>query len=165
MRFLRPCRGRVLMALAVILPAGPGAFAGDVTGLWLTDDGEGVVEITPCGELLCGRIVWLKEPYDEKGQPIRDVNNPTPAERDRLLCGAQIIQDLKHQDDDSWDGGYVYDPEEGKSYRVMLKAAGDDRLEVRGYIGIKSIGETRIWTRGAHGLHRCVPETALGPVR
>ena len=157
--------GAVLAVTACLSAGAAAAPAADVTGLWLTDDGEGVVEIVPCGELRCGRIVWLKEPLDEKGRPIRDVNNPSPAERQRPLCGAQIIDGLVRQDDDSWDDGHIYDPEEGKTYSVILKTDGDGRLEVRGYMGIHSIGETLIWTRSAPDLKRCFVEGTSVPTR
>ena len=45
----------------------------------------------------------------------------------------------------------------------MLRADNKDRLEVRGYIGIKSFGETVVWTRGAPQLKRCQPEAAPKP--
>jgi uncharacterized protein (DUF2147 family) len=139
-----------------------GAEALEVSGLWMTEDGEGAVEIEPCGEARCGHIVWLKEPFDAAGQPIRDVNNPSPSERQRPLCGAEIISGLRPQDDGSWDDGSIYDPEEGKSYSLMIKADGNDRLKLRGYIGIRAAGETVIWTRGAEHLGRCQPVESTG---
>ena len=143
--------GIALTVLTLIsVPVGS-ASALDVTGLWMNDDGEGAVEIEPCGDKRCGRIVWLKEPLDE--------NNPDLAARKRPLCGAQILVGLMRQDDGSWDGGSIYDPEEGKNYNVMMKPSGDNRLEVTGYMGLKLLGKTVTWTRGEAHLKRCQPET------
>jgi uncharacterized protein (DUF2147 family) len=150
-----------IMLAALALSPTPAAAARDVTGVWVTDDGEGAVDIQPCGEQLCGRIVWLKDPVDSKGQPQRDSNNPNPAARQRLLCGAPILEGLKRQSDDSWDGGSIYDPEEGKTYKVTLKLDDQQRLQVTGYIGYKWLGETVVWTRGDAHLGRC--EAAAKP--
>ena len=122
------------------------AAPSDITGAWMTDDGQAVIEVNACGDLRCGRIVWLKTPLDAKGRPLHDANNPNPAERQRLICGIQIVDGLKLQRDGSWDAGRIYDPEEGKSYDAMMKASGS-RLEVTGYIGLKLMGETVVWTR------------------
>jgi len=122
------------------------AAPSDITGAWMTDDGQAVIEVNACGDLRCGRIVWLKTPLDAKGRPLHDANNPNPAERQRPICGIQIVDGLKLQRDGSWDAGRIYDPEEGKSYDAMMKASGS-RLEVTGYIGLKMMGETVVWTR------------------
>lgn len=146
-----------LIAMAVMSAPASSAFALDVTGLWMTDDGEGAVQIDACGSMRCGRIVWLKDPLDDHGKPQRDVNNPSPEARQRPICGAQILSGLTRQDDESWDGGQIYDPEEGKSYKVMLKPSANGRLEVTGYVGLKLLGKTVIWTRSDH-LKPCVSE-------
>ena len=158
--------GVVAMAFLIMLLLNPSAASAasavqprDVTGVWVTDDGEGAVEIERCGDKRCGHLVWLKTPVDDAGRPLHDANNPDPASRQRPVCGIEIIKDVTLQRDGSWDGGSIYDPDEGKSYNVMLKAASNDRLEVRGYLGIKSLGETMIWTRAPEQLKRCQPGT------
>lgn len=153
-----------MVALTPLLLMPPAAEAAtpakDVTGVWITDDGEGAVEVESCGaDKRCGRLVWLKTPLDKAGRPLHDANNPDPAARQRPVCGIEILKDLMRQSDGSWDGGSVYDPEEGKVYNVMLKAQGNDRLEVRGYIGIRSFGESVTWTRAPAQLKRCQPAT------
>ncbi len=146
------------MALASLLSISSAAEAKDVTGVWLSDDGEGAVEIQPCGDKRCGRLIWLKTPLDDAGRPLVDANNPDPTARKRPVCGIDIIKDAALQSDGSWDGGSVYDPEEGKIYSVMLKAKGNDSLEVTGYLGIKALGETMVWTRAPAQLKRCQPD-------
>jgi uncharacterized protein (DUF2147 family) len=153
------------LALLTVALCAPAAAAPDVTGIWITDDGEGAVEILPCGEQRCGRIIWLKDPVDDAGQPVRDSKNPSPTERRRPLCGAPIIAGLKRQSDDSWDEGSIYDPEEGKSYRLMLKLEGQQRLQVTGYIGLKALGETVVWIRGDAHLRHCDAEARSGSSR
>ena len=53
---------RALVASAAVLAASvAGAAAGDAQGIWLRDSGASKVRIAPCGEALCGAIIWLKE--------------------------------------------------------------------------------------------------------
>jgi uncharacterized protein (DUF2147 family) len=158
------------IALATVLPvpsAAPAATppAKDVIGIWVNDDGEGAVAIEPCGDKdkRCGRIIWLKTPLDKAGHPLHDANNPDPAARQRPICGIEVLKDLVLQRDGSWDDGSVYDPEEGKVYSVMLRTQNDDRLEVRGYIGLKALGESVIWTRAPAQLKPCLPATTSKP--
>lgn len=141
---------------ALSIPA-TSASAGDLAGVWMTDDGEGAVEFGPCGaNARCGRIVWMKKPLGDDGKPQLDVNNPNAAARDKPVCGAQIFRNLQPQADGSWDNGTVYDPEEGKTYSVAVTVKADGKLEVTGYLGTKMLGETRVWGRGQGILTKCV---------
>jgi uncharacterized protein (DUF2147 family) len=128
----------------------------ELAGIWYDDTGNGAIEIQPCGDRLCGRIVWLKNPTDKAGQPVTDKLNPEPAQRQRPVCGIQVIGDLKPQRNGAWDEGWIYDPKEGKSYDVQLTLRARDRLQVMGYIGTKFLSETFIWTRAPAELKRCV---------
>lgn len=134
----------------------PAPAAPTFVGIWYDDTGEGAVEILPCGEHLCGRIVWLKNPLDNKtGRPHIDDLNPQSARRNRPICGLQIIGDLKLQSSGSWDAGWIYDPKVGKSYDVEIKLRSPDRLIVTGYLGTKFLSESYTWTRAPANLKRC----------
>ena len=136
----------------------PGFAVGpaELTGIWVTDDGLGAVEFAACGgSMRCGHIVWIKDPLDKDGHPIRDTKNPDPVAREKPLCGAEIVKNLKHQDDGSWDEGTVYDPGEGKSYSVAIKVLPDGNLEVTGYMGTKLLSETMIWPHSPANLTKC----------
>ena len=124
-------------------------------GVWYDDTGQGAVEILPCGEKLCGRIFWLKEPAADNGQPLTDGLNPDPRLRQRSICGLQVIGDLKLQSNGAWDTGWIYDPKEGKSYDVEIRLRAPDRLQVKGYLGVKFLSETFHWQRAPTELPRC----------
>lgn len=126
-----------------------------VTGIWIDDTGQGAVEIAMCGDRLCGRVVWLKAPADRTGKPIVDANNPDPARRKQPVCGLPVLGDLVRQRDGSWDGGWIYDPKEGKSYDVEVKLLAPDRLQVMGYMKLKFLSETLQWTRAPQQIDRC----------
>ncbi|MFM9942515.1 MAG: DUF2147 domain-containing protein [Hyphomicrobiaceae bacterium] len=127
-------------APAPAVPPGP-------TGLWIDHTGRGVIEIAACGPKLCGRIVWMKQPNDAQGRPLRDGLNPDKAQRVRAVCGLQVIGGLERQRDGSWDNGWIYDPEQGESFDVEIRLQGPDRLQVKGYKGLKFLNETFQWTR------------------
>ena len=136
------------VATSVVLAASAGAApAGDIATTWLTHDGQGVVEIAPCGGKLCGRIVWLKTPTDDKGAALTDQNNPSQKLRKRPICGLAVLSGLEPDRSGGWDGGKIYDPQEGDTYDAALKLAGPDKLTVTGYLGVKALGQTFTWKR------------------
>ena len=125
-------------ALAVIgLGTAPGVAASEPTGLWYDQTGRGAVEITKCGANLCGRLVWLK-----------DATN-------KSACGTQIIGNVKPVAGGSYDGGWIYDPEDDARYSVEITPIGADKLKVMGYQGSKFLSETMIWRRAPADLKRC----------
>ena len=120
--------------------------ADTILGQWFTDGDESVVEIYRCGDLYCGKIVWLQEPTKEDGTEKVDKNNPDESKRDRKIIGLDIVRDFKYNGKSTWGGGKIYDPDNGKSYSCNAKLKGD-KLNIRGFIGISLFGRTTIWTR------------------
>ena len=139
----------ILLTATTAFGAGPS----DVLGIWRTERDESKVEIFRCGEKLCGKIVWLKNPkYTDStegriGTPIIDRKNPDPALRSRPLIGLQIMAGFTEQGGNTWGNGTVYDPKSGKTYRGKIHLASPDRLELRGYVGISLLGRTSVWRR------------------
>lgn len=46
--------------------------ADKIIGLWQTGSGKGRVQITKYGNKFSGKIVWLRDPNDAKGNPKLD---------------------------------------------------------------------------------------------
>jgi uncharacterized protein (DUF2147 family) len=126
-----------------------------IPGVWIDDKGDGAIEIGPCGEKLCGRIVWVKDPNDDKGKPLVDHFNPEAGKRKRPICGLPVIGGLKKQANGSWDEGWIYDPKDGKSYDLEVTQKGTDKLQIKGYLGMKFMSETFIWTRAPASQVKC----------
>ena len=123
-------------------------------GKWSTEDGDAQIEIFPCEGKFCGKIVWLKEPNfpenDSKGmggKPKVDRENPDPSKRDRPLLGMNLFWGFTPSGENLWEGGFIYNPRDGKIYKCKLALESPDRLKVRGFIGLSLIGKTNIWTR------------------
>lgn len=92
------------------------AKARPILGKWLTENGEAVVEIAPCGKALCGRVL--------------KVLKPKPGER--TTQGAVILTELT--DAGSIWKGKIMDPRSGKIYAAKLAANPDGTLKVEGCV-------------------------------
>jgi sterol desaturase/sphingolipid hydroxylase (fatty acid hydroxylase superfamily) len=115
-------------AVIVALALGAGAIAGDAQAQtpprthddWATRGLGGVVSLAPCASnqaLLCGRLRWVWD----------------PAEVQRGAVGSLILRDFAF-DGQAWRGGMVLDPEDGRTYRGVIRLDGDV-LRLRGCAG------------------------------
>jgi uncharacterized protein (DUF2147 family) len=116
-------------ALALTLPA---HAAAPVTGRWVTQSKDGVVEIYQCGANLCGKLAkFLVPPPNGAGQ--KDVNNPDKNLRSRTLLGMNILTGFREVGNE-WKG-QIYDPKSGKTYRSVVYKGKSGNLVVKGCIG------------------------------
>ena len=127
-----------LATLAAVFISAGSAWAGAApTGLWIDHTGRGGVEITKCGNRLCGHVAWIKDAKNSEA------------------CGVQVIGDAKPMRNGTWDRGWIYDPEAESKYDVELKPIGSEKLRVMGYAGTKFLSETMMWKRAPVGLKKC----------
>lgn len=112
-----------------------------VVGDW-REPGGSVIRIAPCGQDLCFRLEHLGGEADSS----LDTQNPAPEKRSQHLCGLQIGYGFHPGDPTHADGGRLYDPKSGKTYRGEMTSSGDT-LHLRGYVGIRAFGRTEDWTR------------------
>lgn len=132
------------------------ASAQSATGWWLDQSGRAGILIAPCaGGTLCGEIKWLRIPLNDAGHRKTDIHNVDPALRPRLLCGLPMLGGFTPNGAGGWRGGWIYDPESGKTYKSVMSLAADGTLHVRGYIGIPLLGRSAVWTRPAAALPPC----------
>ena len=133
-----------LLSMTLMVSAAPNPD--DVIGVWLNSSGEGQVEIYKEGNKYFGKIIWLKKPNNSKGTPKLDANNPDESMRAKPLWGSLILRNFKY-DNGEWNGGRIYDPQNGKDYKCYMKLKDPKTLSVRGYIGFSLLGRTEVWTR------------------
>lgn len=137
---------RVSVSLGLVLLSG--AVAAGPVGLWYTEEDDAQVEIAPCGDQLCGHIVWLEDPLNDEGEPLIDRLNPDESLQDRPIVGLRIVWDMEPKGNGKvWENGRVYDPESGKTYQARITLKGKDRLDLRGFVGTPMFGRTSTWTR------------------
>ncbi len=119
------------------------AFAADPTGLWLTPTRSGQVEISKCGNGLCGRLVSSE---GLKADPaLKDVNNSNAGLRGRALKGRTILTGFSGGPQE-WTGGSIYNAEDGKTYSGTITMDGDNTLKLRGCV-VVPLCKTQVWTR------------------
>jgi len=143
--FVRSSRLAFGTILGLVMLAGGAAAqntAPDVTGVWIDHTGQGAVEITACGNRVCGRVVWLQNPNHKSRSGKR-------------ICGTQILGDLQRQSNNAWEAGWIYNPEDEERFSAALRLANANTLLVTGYLGIKLLGETFTWKRATTSLERC----------
>ena len=51
------------------------------------------------------------------------------------------------KDGDEYNSGTILDPENGETYKCYLELELDNRLKVRGYIGVSLFGRTQYWSK------------------
>ena len=117
----------------------------DIAGTWLSGDGDGLIGVDVSGTTL--RATILGSARDEPDRATTDVHNPDPAMRDRPLVGLEIFSGFKYDGDGAWSGGFIYDPNSGKTYRCKITLLDPDTLKVRGFIGVALFGRTETWKR------------------
>lgn len=82
---------------------------------------------TDTGEAVCDKCT-----DDRKGQKI---------------VGMTIVKGIKKKND-SYEGGEILDPDNGKTYKCKMKLdSTGTRLEVRGFIGVSLFGRSQTWIR------------------
>src|SRR4051794_8263899 len=121
----------ILLSTACVASEPP---ASSILGNWREPTGS-VIEIFRCGTDICARMVAISKQAPSQ----QDIHNPNPAARTHALCGLQIGYGFHSTDLTHADGGKLYDPKSGKTYRGSLTADGD-HLNLRGYIGFKAFG-------------------------
>lgn len=96
----------VLAAVAGVTLASAPAFAQSAVGTWQRENGESRVRIAPCGDALCGVVVWLKNPAESKSK-----------------VGQRVFFDMKPNGANAWSG-QAFNPEDGKTYSGKMSVSG-----------------------------------------
>ncbi len=125
----------LLLALGMSVPAQAAPAA---VGFWWTEDHRGVIEIAPCGDGLCGRIVGQDDIHDTQGRIPVDVHGMPH-------CGLQILRGAAAEPG-HW-AGWITNPESGKNWHCEFWLAADGSLRLRGYVLVELFGETQVWPR------------------
>jgi uncharacterized protein (DUF2147 family) len=124
------------LALGLAIPAVAAQMP--ITGYWLTQGGDGVIQVYACGADLCGRIAGFF--LDRRWEP-------TPRDyRGVSQCGLPLIDNARPEGPNSWRGTIV-NPRNGKVYGAELHLTPQGDLALRGFLGIPLLGQTQIWTR------------------
>jgi len=123
-----------------------GQSADKIVGIWVPAKGTSQVRIFKATNgKYYGKVEWLKEDKDKL-----DVNNPDVKMRDKKIWGLMILKDFSYNTEKNrWEGGTVYDPDNGKTYDCYMWFNGDDNvMTLKGYVlGMKFVGRAEDWKR------------------
>jgi uncharacterized protein (DUF2147 family) len=131
----------------------------DVYGKWLTESTNAQTELYRCADPargpICGKVVWLRNATNPDQTPaasveeVRDVKNPDAALRDRRLIGLEFLYGFKPAEGEpgTYEGGKIYNAEDGETYSARIKLENPDKLVLRGYVLMPMLGKSQTWTR------------------
>lgn len=130
-----------LSFIAVFNAMGQTTEADKLIGTYMTEGDKAKVVIEKKGNIYNGKLVW------NVTEGLLDKNNPVKSEQTKPLVGKVILTGFKYDKNSVWNGGKIYDPENGKTYncKITMKKNGD--LTVRGFIGVSLLGRNTNWKR------------------
>jgi uncharacterized protein (DUF2147 family) len=167
----------VVMGVAAPAQAGPAPSAagrgaqlsnsaGSISpaGYWVTEDHAWTIHIATCRGGFCGTIVGLgASPRPDALR--KDIQNPDATKRSATLCGLPVLGDFVPSSTvGAWEGGWIYNPENGEAYKSVMEFEGSGTLKVRGYVLVPLFGRTETLTRISAPARRCsnIPGVATG---
>ncbi|MBB3910077.1 uncharacterized protein (DUF2147 family) [Sphingomonas desiccabilis] len=112
-------------------------------GRWKAETKNGIVEISRCGESICGRLI--SSDHLRTDPTLKDVKNSNPQLRSRPLKGMQILGGFKSNGKE-WVDGTIYNADDGKTYSAKVTPVGANQLKVRGCVFVP-LCKTQTWTR------------------
>ncbi|WP_294289901.1 DUF2147 domain-containing protein [uncultured Sphingomonas sp.] len=131
------------LATVAMLAATP-AIAAPISpeGLWLSPHKSVIVQTGPCGDRLCGRIVWAN---GEAESDARDAGV-------EHLVGTMLLQDYRPDGDGRWKGT-VFVPDMGHSFASEIDTVSPEALRVKGCVLGGLLCKSQLWTRVAAVPH------------
>lgn len=105
------------------------------------------VRFTKCADgTYQGQIIWLSQPNNSDGTRKMDVKNPDPAKRNTPSDQVVIVYGIRYDaKKNAWNGGRVYKPINGKTYKVECSFDDATTLRVKGSLGPISL--SRYWKK------------------
>jgi uncharacterized protein (DUF2147 family) len=121
--------------------------AQSVLGQWKTvDDQNGkaksIVEIYQENGKLFGKIIEIVDQTKQE-KVCQDCEG---SNKGKKIKGLVILENLIKKGF-NWEDGTILDPNSGKVYKCTLSLVNENKLKVRGYVGISLFGRTQYWQR------------------
>jgi uncharacterized protein (DUF2147 family) len=118
-----------------------------VVGKWKTVDDEtgkpvSIVEIFEKHNKIYGKVIEIFNPKSKK----RVCEKCSGEDKDKPILGLLVIKGLT-KDGEEYSNGKILDPKHGRLYKCTINLENNDKLKVRGYIGIELLGRTQYWER------------------
>lgn len=137
----------ILIAALLFIATSAFCQADKIVGIWVPAKGSSQIRIFKATNgKYYGKVEWLKNDKEKL-----DVNNPDVSQRNKKIMGLMILKDFTYNETRKrWEGGTVYDPDNGKTYDCYMWFGSDDpnKMTLKGYVlGMKFVGRSEDWTR------------------
>ncbi len=134
-----------VLILLFLLTVCTAAFSQDkIKGYWLAGEGKSIVEIYAVdSDSYNGKIVWIENPTNKKGEPYKDKLNPDKNLQNRPILGIDMLESLEHNDG-KWEGT-IYVPKKGKTLEVILSLENEDRLKLS--VSFRGFSRDQYWSK------------------
>jgi uncharacterized protein (DUF2147 family) len=119
---------------AIIILLALTAARAPIEGQWKNPIGSAIIAIAPCGDVLCGKVVWASA----RGQ--REASPSTPH-----VVGTVVLTGLKPAHD-RWIGT-LFIPDDNVHVAARLQLLGDRQLKLTGCAVAGLLCRSQIWTR------------------
>ena len=118
-----------------------------VLGKWKSIDDEtgkalGIILIYEAEGKIFGKVLEILNPKDRD----KLCNDCAGEDKNQPILGLTILKGL-YKDGHEYSGGKILDPKHGKYYKCYINLENENKLKVRGYIGISLFGRTQYWHR------------------
>ena len=118
-----------------------------VIGKWKSIDDQtgkemGVIQIYEENGKIHGKVIEIANPNDRE----KLCKKCLGADKDQPILGLIVVRNLT-KDGNEYSGGQIIDPKHGKYYKCYITLENENKLKVRGYIGISLFGRTQYWHR------------------
>ena len=118
-----------------------------VIGKWKTIDdvtgqAKSILEIYEKSGKINGKVIEILDLKHKKSL----CNNCEGEYKDKPILGLVVIKGLVKKGD-QYGSGKIIDPTNGNIYKCYISLVTNDKLKIRGYIGISLFGRTQYWHR------------------
>jgi len=100
---------------------------------WRTEDNATIVEFDHCGEEYCGKIVAILDDQISRSDAM-------------ALCDLQIVGALLPEENDTWFGGWLLDPETESFYKLTVRIE-DAAMTLRVFETVESWSVVVQWSQ------------------
>ncbi|MFZ6640094.1 DUF2147 domain-containing protein [Undibacterium sp. TC4M20W] len=118
--------------------------ASAVAGTWLTQSGSLEVQISNCGEALCGKVSKVNDAGNVSNMAAMGAA-PTSMPATPVL-GKTIMEGFTPGKADTWSGK-IFNRADGQTYACQMRMLSQTELEVTAYKDKPENGRTQVWTR------------------
>lgn len=122
-------------ALFLALVAAQAPAQNSIQGVWKSPGGNSIIEIAPCGENLCGTVVWASEKAKKDSRKATD-----------QLVGTPLLTALEEKQEGHWQGR-LFIPDKNMRVTAKIQLVNDQQLKVSGCLAGKALCRADVWTR------------------